>query len=42
MLRVEGHRLTLLGDRPARLFHGEDEPAERAPGDSLQPLMEHA
>ena len=42
MLRVEGHRLTLLGDHPARLFHGEDEPAERAPGDSLQPLMTHA
>jgi dipeptidase E len=42
MLRVEGHRLTLLGDRPARLFHDEDEPEECAPGDSLQMLMEQA
>jgi dipeptidase E len=42
MLRVEGDRLTLLGDRPARLFHGEAEPAEHEPGDGLQFLMEPA
>jgi dipeptidase E len=42
MLRVEGDRLTLLGDRPARLFHGEDEPTEHAPGSSLQALMKPA
>jgi dipeptidase E len=40
VLRVEGDRLTLVGNRPARLFHGEDEPSEHEPGDSLQMLME--
>ncbi|MEP0546140.1 MAG: dipeptidase PepE [Rhodothermales bacterium] len=38
-LRVEGDRLTLLGDAPARVFLGQQEPTEHAPGDSLQFLM---
>ncbi len=42
ILRVEGDRLTLLGDKPARVFRGSDEPTEHAPGDSLQFLMESA
>lgn len=40
MLRVEGDRLTLLGEQSACLFRGENEPTEHAPGDSLQALME--
>jgi len=42
MLRVEGDQLTFLGERPARLFHGDDEPTEHAPGNSLQALMRSA
>jgi dipeptidase E len=38
-LRVEGDRLTLLGDKPALVFLGQQEPTEHAPGDSLQFLM---
>ena len=40
ILRVEGDRLTLLGERAACLFYGDAEPTEHPPGDSLQALME--
>ena len=39
ILRVEGSALTLLGEQPARLFVSGREPAEFAPGPSLQFLM---
>ncbi len=39
-LRLEGHRLALGGEAPARLFRGGAEPSEHAPGDGLQFLME--
>jgi len=39
ILRVEGSDLTLLGEKPARLFVSGKEPAEYAPGGSLQFLM---
>lgn len=39
LLRVEGSALTLLGEKPARLFVSGREPAEYAPGPSLQFLM---
>ncbi|HVM43720.1 MAG TPA: dipeptidase PepE [Gemmatimonadales bacterium] len=38
-LRVEGGRLELLGDKPARVFVSGREPAEYPPGPSLQQLM---
>jgi len=39
ILRVEGSSLTLLGEKPARLFANGREPAEYATGPSLQFLM---
>ncbi len=39
ILRVEGSKLTLLGEKPARLFVSGKQPAEYAPGDSLQFLL---
>jgi dipeptidase E len=39
ILRVEGSSLTLLGEKSARLFVSDREPAEYAPGPSLQFLM---
>jgi dipeptidase E len=39
ILRVEGSALTLLGEKPARLFTSGAAPAEYAPGPSLQFLM---
>jgi dipeptidase E len=39
MLRVEGDRVTLLGDRPARVFTGVAAHEEYAPGASLQLLL---
>ena len=38
-LRVEGARLELLGEKPAKLFVSGREPAEYVPGESLQFLM---
>lgn len=38
MLRVEGNRITLLGDSQMRLF-GEGEPRELTPGDPLEFLL---
>jgi dipeptidase E len=42
ILRVEAGRLTLLGDRSARIFLGGKEPREVAPGDDLRFLMRAA
>jgi dipeptidase E len=39
ILRVEGSSLMLLGEKPARLFRSDREPAEYPPGPSLQFLM---
>jgi len=39
ILRLEGTRLELLGDKPARVFTSGREPAECAPGAALQFLM---
>jgi len=39
ILRVEGSQLTLLGEKPARVFVSGAEPSEYPPGDSLQALM---
>jgi len=36
ILRMEGSRLMLLGEKPARVFVSGKEPAEYALGDSLQ------
>jgi len=40
MLRVEGEKIELLGDKPARVFRKGQEVIEPAPGDSLQFLLE--
>ena len=40
MLRVEGEKIELLGDKPARVFRKGWEVIEPAPGDSLQFLVE--
>ncbi len=39
MLRVEGEEVTLVGDRPARLFLKGEEPRELAPADSFSFLL---
>lgn len=39
MLRVEGNEITLLGDKPARVFESGREPAEHGPDASLQFLL---
>ena len=39
LLRVEGSRLTLVGERPARVFLQGREPYEVEPGGGLQTLM---
>lgn len=39
-LRLEGGKLELLGEKPAKLFVSGREPEEHAPGASLQFLME--
>jgi len=38
-LRVEGDELTLLGSRPAKIFHYGVEPVEVHPGDPLSDLL---
>lgn len=39
MLRVEGEEVTLVGDRPARLFLKGEEPRELSPADSFSFLL---
>ncbi len=38
-LRVEGHKTTLLGEKPARLFRRGKPPLEAPPGSILEPLL---
>ncbi len=38
-LRVEGAKLTLVGEKPARFFVSGREPSDHLPGDTLQFLM---
>lgn len=42
MLRVEGERLTLVGDKPARLFLKGETPRDTSPGESLDFLLSEA
>lgn len=42
MLRVEGDALTLIGDKPARLFLKGEEPRDTSPGESLDFLLSEA
>jgi dipeptidase E len=39
MLRVEGDRLTLIGEKPARLFLKGEETRDTSPGESLNFLL---